>query len=426
MEVINELTRKIESSRYLVRGIVYKDDKYIEFGYFPKSDRIPLTFYDGIFYYDISNINIKMERIFSLIHGTYQSFLSEDPRIEEHKNVFGNGNFPYTINREYEARHHIEMFEEDDRLNHSEEATYNFSKCLKYSFGIEFETAAGYLPEDKCFELGLIPLRDGSISGIEYSTIPMSGNEGVNLLKKQLEALKKYTYTNKECSIHMHLGGYPVDPKAIFILHNFWYFVQNRILKYIPAFSYNTECFKKNEKNYCGRINYFEDFKQLYRFYVGQSYLGNLYQPHPNDIYKQAKWNIKTRYFNCNFINMLCYNSAKTVEFRFLTPTYSFEKIITFLLIFNAVLYYSEELYKKIKNKSYSEIGDILCNMERDNYTSVKEILKKVYSNEVFDLLNNNLKKLDWLITTQRNVGDNNGGRLDIENRYFPDGKQEN
>ena len=424
MWAINELNKRKSNLWGLTRGIVYKDKNYIEFGYFKPTPDCLKTTYEGRMYYDIRK-NVDAIEIFSLLEGRVKKFEKEDPEIEEHLNVFGNGRYPYTIEREYEAEKHIEMFESIDSLNLSEDELYNFADELKYSFGIEFETAAGYLPESKCFELGLIPLRDGSISGIEYSTIPMSDNEGICLLKRQLESLKKYTYTNKECSVHIHMGGYPVNPKAIFILHSMWYYVQHYLSHYIPIYSYRTDAFKRNGKNYCGTVAYFDSFKEMYQYYVRQKYLGDLYQPHPNDIEKRAKWNIKTRYFNCNFINMLCYKGAKTIEFRFLTPTYSFEKITTFLLIFNGILRYAESLYNKWKNLSDGEILNNIMSMDNRSELYIPSILKSVYNTDTFEILKNNLKKLEWLKTTQNNVGDNCGSRLDIENRYFPDGKQE-
>lgn len=424
MFAINELNKRKSHVWGLTRGIVYKDKNYIEFGYFKLTPDCLKTNYEGRMYYDIRK-NLDTIEVFSILEGIVKKFEKGDPEIEEHLNVFGNGYYPYTIEREYEAEKHIEMFKDDDSLNLSEDKLYSFADELKYSFGIEFETAAGYLPQSKCFELGLIPLRDGSISGVEYSTIPMSDNEGICLLKRQLEALKKYTYTNKECSVHIHMGGYPVNPKAIFILHSMWYYVQHYLSSYIPNYSYRTDAFKKNGKNYCGTVEYFDNFKNLYQYYVGQKYLGDLYQPHPNDIEKRAKWNIKTRYFNCNFINMLCYKGAKTVEFRFLTPTYSFEKITTFLLIFNGILRYAESLYDKWKNLSDNEILNNLGAMDNSNKLYISHILKEVYNEDTFEMLKTNLKKLDWLRNTQNHVGDYCGSRLDIENRYFPDGKQE-
>lgn len=41
-----------------------------------------------------------------------------------------------------------------------------------------------------CKRLGLIPLRDGSITGLEYATIPHRGIKGVAALKESIEVLK--------------------------------------------------------------------------------------------------------------------------------------------------------------------------------------------------------------------------------------------
>ena len=416
LTVINEVTRRRASSYTLIRGIVYKNDKYIEFGWFKSVENCPYYEVDGRQYPVLNYEN--MELVFSKRDGNYiiKASTSDCYRAV---NIYGNGKFPYRIEREYEAEKHIDRFKKVIRKK-KELEEIEISKYLKYSFGLEFETAAGYIPEKQCFDLGLIPLRDGSITGVEYSTIPLSGNEGLNILKEQLKCLKENTVFNKNCSTHIHLGGFPVDRKSIFALYTLWFDFQYRIDSYIPDWSYHTDNFKGNGKNYCNVVPEFMTFENLYNYYVGQRYLGDLYQPHPNDVEKRAKWNIKTRYFNCNLINMLCYNCAKTIEFRFLTPTYSFEKLTTFLMFFNALLIKAEEIgkmnmtdkemYKYILDKCYS--GDISI-----------ETLLDIYPSHISNKLKVNFEKLYCLKRTQSNVGDFCGSRVDIEYKYFPDGQ---
>lgn len=426
MLVIDEKTKKRTSKYGCVRGIVYENDKYIEYGYFKNNNHIPVRLIEGKQEYDISEKGKTMKKVFSKDLGKYLIVDENNDRnkknIYRHENVYGKGRYPYSIEREYEAEKHIEMFSEE--VGHINTLTnYRISDCLKYSFGIEFETAAGYVPEDKCFNLGLIPLRDGSISGVEYSTIPLKGNEGLNLLKAQMECLKKYTISNKECSVHIHLGGYPVNSRSIFVLHTMWYYFQHNMREYIPMYSYNTEKFKNTGKSYCKPVEFFYTFKELYKYYVHQNYLGSLYQPHPNDMEKRAKWNIKTRYFNCNFINMLCYNSAKTVEFRFLTPTYSFEKLTTFLMLFNAILILAEHVTKECENLSDSETLAVISKLYDKGELTIPRLIDIIYPKYIKDYLNDNLLKLECLSETQNNVGDYCGARLDIEYKYFPDGQ---
>lgn len=412
MIVIDALTNKKIQKRGAHKVIVHIDENHIEFGYVKNIVGLPYFKYEGLNFPYITN---KMKDvIFCKRTGDYV-INTNDPGIEYDINVYGCGRFPYNIAREYGADKHINLF--NDAIVDVETTTYEYAKYLKYSFGLEFETAAGYIPENECFKLGLIPLRDGSISGVEYSTIPMSGNEGLNRLKAQLNCLKEYTIPNKECSIHIHFGGFPINKKSIFILHQLWSRKYQHLFKeFIPRYSYNTNYFKSNGKNYCSEITSFNNFNDLYKYYVGCNYLGDLYQPHPCDIEKRAKWNIKTRYYNCNFINMLCYKGAKTLEFRFLTPTYSFEKLTTFIMIFNAILQEAEELSKKYSEKNINMTIDEMSN-------NIRHLIVNTYPVDITRKLLYNLDKLIWLKSTQENCGDSCGSRLDIEYKYFPDGQ---
>lgn len=412
--VINEKTKKQCLKFTLHKIIVYKDDNYVEFGYVKDVKGLPIIQYEHQKYYMLTKDNIKLE--FAKNFGEF-IVNNNTPNCLYDLNVYGNGRFPYTIDREYGAACHIDMF--NGSIKDVPIVEYEFSKHLKYSFGLEFETAAGYVPEDDCFALGLIPLRDGSITGVEYSTIPMNGNEGINRLKAQLECLKKNTIFNKECSTHIHFGGFPINKKSIWALYTLWTEKYQYLLEpCIPPYSYNTAAFKANGKNYCNTTPSFNNFEDMYKFYVGKSYLGDLHQAHPNDVYKKAKWNIKTRYFNCNFINMLCYKGPKTIEFRFLTPTYSFEKLTTFILIFNALLLEAEQL----ANENLSDF-DIYRRAGCYGLRNLENVVSVQYPKEISNYINNNISKLKWLRATQYNAGDYCGSRVDIEYKYFPDGQ---
>jgi len=100
----------------------------------------------------------------------------------------GNG-YPYSFSKKYEAIENFKIFENKQTV--CEHKEFPISKYFKYTFGLEYETSVGIIPEDICFRDGLIPLRDGSISGNEYSTVVMAGNDGFNLLHQQLKTLRK-------------------------------------------------------------------------------------------------------------------------------------------------------------------------------------------------------------------------------------------
>lgn len=205
----------------------------------------------------------------------------------------GKGNFPYSFDRRYEAIESFNIFRGKQSIVKSED--FKISGFLKYSFGLEFETSMGYLPEDLCFRDGLIPLRDGSISGLEYSTVVMNRNTGLSLLKQQLNTLRKYTAFNKECSLHIHFGNFPLEPDYIYRVYSLCKYLEPAIARLVPPKTFNSAEYKANEKDYCKKLPTFRNFNEMYVSLVGRTFFGDLSQPHPNDIRREAKWRIPTR-----------------------------------------------------------------------------------------------------------------------------------
>lgn len=106
-------------------------------------------------------------------------------------------------------------------------------------------------------------------------------------------------------------------------------------------------------------------------------------------------------YYWCNFINALCYQVNKTIEFRFLRPTYSFKKILLWLYIFNGILRYSEEYYKS---------GD---------YVDLTMIINQCYPFDLAKELRLGIKKLWALSINQRVNGDPIGADVWMEEELF-------
>ena len=311
----------------------------------------------------------------------------------------GKGGFPYSFDRRYEAIESFNIFRGKQRIIKQEE--FKISDFLKYSFGLEFETSMGYLPEDICFRDGLIPLRDGSISGLEYSTIVMKKNTGLALLKQQLDTLRKYTAFNKECSLHIHFGNFPLEPDYIYRVYRLCKYFEPAISRLVPPKTFNSAEYKANEKDYCKKLPSFRSFNELYTSLVGRTFFGDLSQPHPNDIRREAKWRIPTRYYWVNFINTICYNVNKTIEFRLLRPTYNFNKILTWIAIFNAILLHAE----LVKDNSVPN--------------SIKELLYKVYPGDIADYVYEGVCKLEVLKINQVENGDLIGNDIEFENEIF-------
>ena len=274
------------------------------------------------------------------------------PRDSVHKGellleegVLGQGSFPYNFERRYEAVESFKIFEGKQKVITPEE--FPGSKYLKYTMGFEFETSAGYIPEETVFRDGLIPLRDGSIKGLEYSSVVLSpDNDGLSLLHQQLRTLREYTSFNKECALHIHFGRFPMKEKPIFNLYKLCYYLQKeKLSKLVPKLTFDTQKYKQHrEKNYCGFLDAYNNFQDLYYDLTNMHFAGSFTEPHPADPDRQHKWNIGKRYYWINFMNLLCYKVNKTVEFRFLRPTYNLKKILVWMYIFNAMMQYAEKV----------------------------------------------------------------------------------
>ena len=106
-------------------------------------------------------------------------------------------------------------------------------------------------------------------------------------------------------------------------------------------------------------------------------------------------------YYWCNFINALCYQVNKTIEFRFLRPTYSFKKILLWLYIFNGILRYAEEYYVPT------------------NSVDLTTIMNKCYPSDLAKELCLGIKKLWALSVNQRENGDPIGADVWMEEELF-------
>lgn len=395
-KVFNETTGEWvdlrEARVELIFGIVYLDESHREFGYFSREEDFKIVEdSEGKLWYTLLR-TLKVPIYFNRARGRYTL---EEP---DNEIVFAHGGFPYSFERFYSTRYLEEMFM--SRRNSINTILYNYVNEMPYTFGLEFETSAGYIPEDELYRVGLIPLRDGSITGLEYSTIVLKGNEGLNTLQEQIKVLKEYTIFDKECSLHIHFGNFRLTEEILLRLNNL--FASSDIEYYVVPWAFYTDKYKANGKNYCAKNKSHLSFNKLYSTLVGRPYYGSLFQPHPSDISGDRKWNITTRYKALNLINALCYNNAKTAEFRFLRPTYNFDKILVWIFVLGAYIKYAEQLNQKaIKN------------------ISLERIIRTVYSAELANLLIRALRLQREVVQTQILVRDNYGMRVDIEDQIL-------
>lgn len=404
MRIFDEITNEfIECEDYVSFVTRYSYDSIV-LGYTREKDRLArCLFYISDDTYSLQYTYLEFFKgnyIYSNLRGNYLCTIGlTNETILRESNWLGCGNFPYSFNRYYEAIENFQIFENKQKLI-TKSKSIQGSKYLKYTFGLEFETSQGYIPEDICFRDGLIPLRDGSITGLEYSTIVLQSRYGLNLLNQQLKTLKEYTVFNKECSLHIHFGGFPADPDKVFRLYKICLNIEQDLKRLVPSYTFSSHLYKSNEKDYCKELKRYNNFDELYKDLVGRYFFGDFSQPHPNDPKRKAKWHISKRYYWCNLINFLCYSVNKTIEFRFLRPTYNFNKILLWIYIFNAIL-------------RFAETSDELID------STISGIVNKVYPSKFSSIINKGITLLNVLTINQEANGDHIGNGIMLEERIF-------
>lgn len=399
MFVYNEDQEKLTDKILCTPAIVAVHNDLIELGYINKNVYKDLFMLDRTVYSG-NYEQLKQHFAFDERIGYYVPI----QEIKPESSTPGNGGFPYSFTRNYEAIHSFNLFRDVQVIKETKE--YWASKYLKnFSFGFEFETSCGYIPQMECFRNGLIPLRDGSISGLEYSTVVLRGNEGLNLLHQQLEQLKKHCTFNKECSLHIHVGGFPVRRQDIFNLYKVAKVFEKKIAPYMPKWTFSTRYYKETGKDYCKKLwDDVTSFENLFITIAEHRYGGSLFDVHPADADRQQKWRIASRYRWMNLVNMLCYDGPKTVEFRFLRPTFDETKIIFWLLLLTGIMQYAINIGKE----------DVDIDEELKNFT-LRRFIDKIFEPSDAKQMKLFLKDLKNGVEQQTQIGDYYGDKIKLE-----------
>ena len=396
----------------LIRGINYIDDHHYECGMIDDSQT-------NIYIYD-RQIGATLPAINSLKQSPYITFstqegvyiiISQTPNLKYHK-IKCKHTYPYVkIPRFYGAASNLKIFTKTVNAYLKQQKNLpktEFSTVCPFTFGIEYETSIGVIPEEECFEKGLIPLRDGSITGNEYTTTILSGDKGLFLINEHFKLLNTYTDFNRDCSMHIHFGGFPLDKQAILALNNLCCAMAVHLQTILPTYAFNTSKYKKNGKDYCQPLSWYNSFEEMYTALTTLPFLGDFCQPHPYDLDKRAKWNIPTRYNMCNFINLLCYNSGKTVEFRFLKPTKNKHVLYFWLYILNAFMLFA----LKYKHLSIAQMKKLFYSQ------TLFTIILDVYSTPITTPLLTAIDDMQVIRINQENNGDKCGEFSHFENNF--------
>lgn len=231
------------------------------------------------------------------------------------------------------------------------------------TFGCEFETATGYVPDHIQNQTGTIICRDGSIDNAEFVTVPMKNAKGLITLANLCKQLCKRTTVDIRCSFHVHLGTLPDDRLFLVALYALCLRIQDDVFTMFPYYKIEWKSFKK--KNYCQKLRKLgigklkTDTKEEYETYVNDGYY-RLFKwlnegLDPDDDFNRRnhvhargyKWERAGRYYWVNFMNMF-FSDRKTMEFRIHHATTNSYKVINWIFICNAIVKYAERNTKSI------------------------------------------------------------------------------
>lgn len=375
---------------YTEKGIVnFENDKPImgAFSYKSEDDIIFLTLLNGERFICINETIVKNNFYYkeNLSNGEYyhRQFLDSikfnniKPCDQSYKNSLN-----------YDSRGIMDDYINNYNKNYSIPESNSLLKDLdfnvtkNYTFGVEFETSKGSIPHRICNKLGLLPLRDGSIQGLEYVTIPLQGNKGVSAISSILEELKYRTEYDDDCSLHIHIGNLPRTESFFLSLYKLLFMLQDEIFDLFPL--YKKQNLNIKRKHYTKPFPYKEtimmldknitpdniksNFNVLYRFLsMGYNYdqvgcnINNI-KAHPSDPGGNSKWNIRTRYHFVNLIPLL-FGNKETIEFRIHTSTVDKAKVINYLILCCAIIDYAINNEKMILESSSSLINKNLRNI---------------------------------------------------------------
>lgn len=319
--IFNLTTNSYEllSSSQAIKGIVNIVNNEFVYGYFNYN-----VLYDNVLY-DINNVkrlvyrNCKIPLTYRDQNSTgYYYHISLMSANEFLKVKYISRELKESFN--YDSKNSIETYNKIFEMNYKPEylnVTSSLDNLLKgLSFGLEFETVSGIIPNYKLNSLPLIPLRDGSIRGLEYATIPLQGKLGIQALIDSVKELKKRTKYDETCSLHLHIGNIPRTKEFILAFYKFYSIFSDEIFSMFPL--YKKENYGVKKKNYSKPFDFiklnslmdnkitnesslnenfavlFDYLAESHRFSDYDNNLDNV-KVHPRDPNDNAKWNISKR-----------------------------------------------------------------------------------------------------------------------------------
>lgn len=399
------LNKKVFISDKLNNGIVGTEiDGSIKFGYFTPD---PIQDVDVIIKGSrIKCLNEKLLSKENLIEDLSSGTLFYEDEVPEQTKraaLVKKCGKKYNLHLDYRCNDLLGIFTDTyNKYNEKLEVTERICNLLPdLTFGIEYETNNGYIPERHIYANGLIPVRDGSLKNMygepyEYATIILKGKDGISAIKKHCELLNKYCENSYKHSLHVHVGNIPVTKLYVVSIYLLSLAIQDELFSLFPKSYRHTGDFKKRDYNMPlpNVVEKGDEFNSIFKYLSMGKDFDSFGRPHPADPNNNQKWNVETRYHLIN-LTTLVFNKNQTVEFRIHPSTFNQDKIINWIFITLAICKFADNHKNDINiNKSYENI-------------KLKDILQDIYGKgEIYDYLNSYIQYRKNLMVAHEQKGD--------------------
>jgi hypothetical protein len=234
-----------------------------------------------------------------------------------------------------------------------------------YTLGFEFETSSGHINETVMNKLGCAVLYDGSITGPEYVTKPMT-YKNLHYIDYLLKILKAFTLHDTKCSLHIHVGNITFSEDDTLAMYSLFQRLQEELNLLIAPYKKNYKFLASKDKDHCENLPSIPEnsYSKILKL-LGLSKVIDYYEY----IINTSKWNVLGRYYTVNFMNYICKKYPNnTVEIRSLQMTTNFDYLFTWLVVNLSIINYAINNKSKIFDKKEKiELIDCISYFVKDS-----------------------------------------------------------
>lgn len=251
------------------------------------------------------------------------------------------------------------------------------------TFGIELESKEALKANKLIAKVAFNPVGDGSISGLEYVSEVLQGDEGLAEIKHFLRSINGKAPTYSQAGYHLHMG---IDESEINI-----YSIKKILATYslFEDLLFAMQPPSRRGNHYCQNIselfkNKFKEIGTIERFLEKRitldEFMSKLYNGRPSE--RSSKYH-DTRYI---WVNLHSVFYRGTLEIRNHSATFNYKKIKNWILINQAILNKAlgmslpevKELYYNTPNNLSSKL-EVLYSLFPDTkpYLAVKEYIEE-------------------------------------------------